>query len=79
MVRGGLCVIGGGGLGLCSHGMGIARLRRPGVRQPRQVDRFFEFFHMAIEAIGAHKCCKGTTIMGSEGVYARDTTYSRLI
>ena len=33
MVKGGLCVIGGGGLGLCSHGMGAGRLRRPGVRE----------------------------------------------
>ena len=28
MVKGGLCDIGGGGLGLCSHGMGAGRLRR---------------------------------------------------
>ena len=40
MVRGGHCVIIGGGSGLCSHGMDAGRLHRPDIRQHRQVDPF---------------------------------------
>ena len=49
VVKGGLCGIGGGGLGLCSHGMGAGRLRRPRWRTAtsRPIFLVFSYGHVS--------------------------------
>ena len=79
MVKGGLCGIGGGGLGLCNQHMGAGQLCRTGVRQPRQVGRFSVFFHRTYGAIGAHKSRWGVAVTRSEDVYASAVALSLLL
>ena len=61
MVRGCQCGIGGGGLGLCRHGMGAGRLCRPGVRLYGIGDKSADFrcFFSGTVGESVHMCTAG--------------------